>query len=53
MTVELAREVAADDELARAIRERLRSVLVVSTNVELVPFGTLQRSEYKAALVAR
>jgi phenylacetate-CoA ligase len=53
VTVELARHVAADDELARAIRERLRRVLVVSTNVELVPFGTLQRSEYKAALVAR
>jgi len=53
VTVELARDVAADDELAREIRERLRSVLVVSTNVELVPFGTLQRSEYKAALVAR
>ena len=53
VTVELARDVAADDELASAIRERLRSVLVVSTNVELVPFGTLQRSEYKAALVAR
>ena len=53
VTVELARDVAADDELARAIRERLRRVLVVSTNVELVPFGTLQRSEYKADLVAR
>ena len=53
VTVELARDVAADAELARAIRERLRRVLVVSTNVELVPFGTLQRSEYKAALVAR
>ena len=53
VTVELARDVAADDELARAIRERLRRMLVVSTNVELVPFGTLQRSEYKAALVAR
>jgi len=53
VTVELARDVAADDELAREIHERLRSVLVVSTNVELVPFGTLQRSEYKAALVAR
>jgi phenylacetate-CoA ligase len=53
VSVELARDVAADDELERAIRDRLRSVLVVSTNVELVPFGTLQRSEYKAALVAR
>jgi phenylacetate-CoA ligase len=53
VTVELARDVTADKELADAIHERLRSVLVVSTNVELVPFGTLQRSEYKAALVAR
>ena len=53
VTVELARDVAADEELAGAIRERLRSVLVVTTNVELVPFGTLQRSEYKAVLVAR
>ena len=53
VSVELARDVAADEELAGAIRERLRSVLVVSTNVELVPFGTLQRSEYKAVLVAR
>jgi phenylacetate-CoA ligase len=51
--VELAREVEADDELQRAIRERLRDVLVVSTDVELVSFGSLQRSEYKAALVAR
>ena len=53
VTVELARDVAADEELADAIRERLRSVLVVTTNVEVVPFGTLQRSEYKAVLVAR
>ena len=53
VTVELARDAAADEELAGAIRERLRSVLVVTTNVELVPFGTLPRSEYKAALVAR
>jgi phenylacetate-CoA ligase len=51
--VELAREVEVDDELQRAIRERLRDVLVVSTDIELVPFGSLQRSEYKVALVAR
>ena len=38
---------------SQAIRERLRSVLVVTTNVELVPFRALQRSEYKAVLVAR
>ena len=51
--VELAQGSLPDDELAAAIRERLRSVLVVTTDVELVPFGTVQRSEYKARLVER
>ena len=51
--VELARGRAADDSLADAIRERLRGVLVVSTQVELVPWGALQRSEYKSKLVER
>jgi phenylacetate-CoA ligase len=53
VTVELAREATADDDLEAAIRDRLRSVLTVSTQVELVPFGSLQRSEYKSQLVAR
>ena len=39
--------------LADAIRERLRDVLVVQTRVELVPWGSLQRSEYKSKLVER
>ena len=39
--------------LADAIRDRLRSVLVVQTRVELVPWGSLQRSEYKSKLVER
>jgi phenylacetate-CoA ligase len=51
VTVEVARDVAVDPALAGAIRDRLRSVLVVQTRVELVPWGTLQRSEYKAKLV--
>ena len=51
VAVELARDVAAEDELADAIGERLRSVLVVQARVELVPWGTLQRSEYKSKLV--
>jgi len=51
--VELARDAAADDVLAEAIRERLRNVLVVQTRVELLPFGSLQRSEYKSKLVDR
>jgi phenylacetate-CoA ligase len=51
--VELARGATPDSSLADAIRERLRSVLVVQTRVELVPWGSLQRSEYKSKLVER
>ena len=53
--VEMTRGVAvdADPGLAESIRERLRSVLVVQTAIELVPFGTLARSEYKSKLVER
>ena len=51
--VELARGATEDPALADAIRERLRSVLVVQTTVELVPWRTLERSAYKARLVGR
>jgi phenylacetate-CoA ligase len=50
VAVELAPERTAD---AEAIRERIREVLVVQTDVELVPWGSLQRSEYKSKLVER
>jgi phenylacetate-CoA ligase len=53
VAVELAKDVRADDGLSHAIRDRLRSVLVVQTRVELVPWGTLQRSEYKSTLIER
>jgi phenylacetate-CoA ligase len=53
VSVELARGATADAALAEAIGERLRSVLVVQTRVELVPWGTLRRSEYKSMLVER
>jgi phenylacetate-CoA ligase len=53
VSVELARGASADDSLADAIRERLRNVLVVQTDVELVPWGSLERSEYKSRLVHR
>jgi phenylacetate-CoA ligase len=53
VTVELARSATADPQLAEAIRDRLRDVLVVQTRVELVEWGTLQRSEYKSKLVER
>jgi phenylacetate-CoA ligase len=48
VVVELADGATAD---ANAIQQRLRDVLVVTTAVELVPFGTLPRSEYKSRLV--
>jgi phenylacetate-CoA ligase len=53
VTVELARDAAGDTALADAIRERLREVLIVQTHVELVPWGSLRRSEYKSTLVER
>jgi phenylacetate-CoA ligase len=51
VSVELARGAEAGHDLAEAIRERLRNVLVVQTRVDLVPWGSLQRSEYKSKLV--
>jgi phenylacetate-CoA ligase len=51
VSVELARDATADDALAEAIRERLRNVLVVQTRVDLVPWGSLPRSEYKSRLI--
>jgi phenylacetate-CoA ligase len=51
VTVELAQGRAADPDLAEAIREKVRNMLVVQTHVDLVPWGSLQRSEYKSRLV--
>jgi phenylacetate-CoA ligase len=51
VSVELARDTIADAALAEAIRERLRNVLVVQTHIDLVPWGSLRRSEYKSKLV--
>jgi phenylacetate-CoA ligase len=53
VSVELAPGAADDPLLAQAIHERIREVLVVQTHVELVPWGTLRRSEYKSKLVER
>ncbi|MDX6495746.1 MAG: phenylacetate-CoA ligase, partial [Gaiellales bacterium] len=53
VSVELARDQAPDAALAEQIRDRLRSVLVVQTAVELEPWGSLERSEYKSRLVQR
>jgi len=51
VSVELAEGGEVDPALAGAIRERLRDVLVVQMQVELVPWGSLQRSEYKSKLI--
>jgi phenylacetate-CoA ligase len=51
VTVELGPDRRAEPALAESIRSRLREVLVVQTRVELVPWGTLQRSEYKSKLI--
>jgi phenylacetate-CoA ligase len=53
VVVELARGATTDAGLAEAIREKLRNVLVVQTQVELVPWGSVPRSEYKSHLVER
>jgi phenylacetate-CoA ligase len=49
--VELAKDRMEDAALAEAIRARLRNVLVFTAGIKLVPFGSLQRSEYKSKLV--
>jgi len=51
VSVELAEGTTADPALAESIRERLRNTLVVQARVDLVPWGSLQRSEYKSKLV--
>jgi phenylacetate-CoA ligase len=53
VAVELASDHAPPEHLAQAIRERLRSTLIVQADIQLVPWGTLQRSEYKSKLVER
>ncbi len=49
--VELAKGQIGDEAFANDIRARLRSVLVFTAGIKLVPFGSLQRSEYKSKLV--
>lgn len=49
--VELAAGRSPTPALAEAIRERVRGALIVATEIDLVPFGALPRSEYKSKLV--
>ena len=50
LVVELA-ESGDSDGLAERVRERIRQKLVVTTDVTLVPYGSLPRSSYKSHLV--
>jgi phenylacetate-CoA ligase len=53
VSVELGPDEQAGEALAKAIRERLRDRLVVQTSIELAPWGSMQRSEYKSQFVER
>jgi phenylacetate-CoA ligase len=53
VVVELAKDYAGGPELAARIQKRIRDVLVFAARVDLAPWGTLQRSEYKSKLVQR
>jgi phenylacetate-CoA ligase len=51
VAVELADGAAPDPALAERIRRRIRETLLVTTEVELVPWSSLPRSDYKSKLV--
>jgi phenylacetate-CoA ligase len=51
VAVEIGEGAAASGDLAERIRARIREALVVTTEIELLPFGTLPRSSYKSKLV--
>jgi phenylacetate-CoA ligase len=53
VVVELAKDYAGGPELAARIQKRIRDVLVFAARIDLAPWGTLQRSEYKSKLVQR
>lgn len=49
--VELAKGKTPDQGLAEEIKKRIRDELLVTTKIDLVPFGTLPRTDYKSKLV--
>lgn len=49
--VELAEGAAPEDGLEEKIKQRIRDTLVVTTDITLVPFGSLPRTDYKSKLV--
>jgi phenylacetate-CoA ligase len=53
VVVELAKDYTGGPELAARIQTRIRDALVFAARIDLVPWGALQRSEYKSKLVQR
>jgi phenylacetate-CoA ligase len=51
VVVEMARAVAPDQKLASRISKRIREELLVTTEITLVGYGTLPRTDYKSKLV--
>ena len=51
--VELAEGRPASGDFAERIQKRIRDTLTVNTEIELVPWGSLPRSDYKIKLVDR
>ena len=49
--VELGPDAAPDEALASAIVKAVRETLIVTVKVELLPYGSLQRAEYKTKLL--
>jgi phenylacetate-CoA ligase len=51
LLVELAPDQPGGEALGVTLRQRIRDTLLVATEIVLVPFGTLPRSDYKSKLV--
>ena len=51
IVVELAEGAGGAPDLAERIRKRIRDALLVTTDIDLRPFGSLPRSDYKSKLV--
>jgi len=51
--VELAAEQEPDDGLADRIRQRIRDKLLFTSAIDLVPHGSLPRTDYKSKLVEK
>ena len=51
VVVELGEGEAGNEALATSIRDRLRDTLLVTTEIGLVAYGSLPRSDYKSKLV--